>query len=529
MPSYQDSESVCVLCTKVGHIGKNCPEKVCILCLASGHVFTECNAINDNVKGEPLEIKEEKVAPKNDLQIQSNENSNLIVKQENSDEPAINKEKPIMSKDSESKTGDAVTETASKYDDENSGIVDPSKTRESKSGYEVISESKFRENMIQLFEDRVPEKMIDTFKKHECGLCKESFSSEKYAWKHYFGQDHKQRVKTETKEKKYTYPSFWKIILFALEYNESLGMSKHEIYEFLVSRFKDLKANMTSEDIKEKIRTSLDYMCEFYQNARVKNGIYFMKQRGREELQKIKASREFEGQIDHSVTHSQSNARVDNIKDRDIYAERENHDGKRSRNYESERYVEKRQRYERSDVNKESRHSSSRRSNESERYKRSSDRYYKDDGQSYKSSSSSGTRHRRNSHSKSRHTRRSSSREKGSRKSVSKESNVQLPTPPPELFSHNLGPAAQNFQPILQNPPVLQQFPNFGHMQQMMSPMGPILIMAPENLPAGMLNMLPGMSQIPASFLNSGYSPSMFPASVSPPSTPPTGERSAGL
>ena len=36
------SDPKCVLCSEVGHIGKDCMANICILCLEEGHRYLEC-------------------------------------------------------------------------------------------------------------------------------------------------------------------------------------------------------------------------------------------------------------------------------------------------------------------------------------------------------------------------------------------------------------------------------------------------------------------------------------------------------
>ena len=46
------SDSKCVLCSEVGHIGKDCMANICILCLEEGHRYLECETREVTEDGE---------------------------------------------------------------------------------------------------------------------------------------------------------------------------------------------------------------------------------------------------------------------------------------------------------------------------------------------------------------------------------------------------------------------------------------------------------------------------------------------
>ena len=492
----------CVLCSNPDHIGSNCPEKVCILCFSPDHVYTECENISENIKTEPDEdddvnIRESKC---DDSTLDVKTELPELKEEQTENEDYLNsvvkikciKEKEIVCDNAKISPKDSINVRSVKEEDSNSV---------SRSGYACLSESEFQEDIIHLFDGKAPREVIETFKKSHCGMCQESFSSEKYAWKHYFSQDHKKllkslpckiKSKTPTIEKEFTYPPFWKIILFALEENESLGKSRNDIFCFIIERFQEIKANMSPEDIKEKIRTSLDYMCDFYQNAREKRGIYFMKQRGREELAKLKANREFEGEIDYSAKDGEMNKHK-SIKDIDIYKAREKNGRKRHQEFQDLRYSEKRQRFDASDKHGYRRsqdYKRTRDSRDSSRYdlKRNYDsqhidKRYKDSVKITRSRSQQSpvkiTKRRSPKSPERRHS--NSERRSNSRKSESLEKEPLL-TPPPEVSQTNFGILPQNVHP---------------------SNAAPIIIMAPENLTSGMFNMLPAMNTIHSNYFNS--------------------------
>ena len=95
------------------------------------------------------------------------------------------------------------------------------------------SNSIFEVEIRKTFEQLLPSQVLDTLTSTRCGLCHEDFTSERYAWKHYTGYNHKRTVKYFINGTYKDHPSFYNMVLDAVHANHPSGVTESHILDFI--------------------------------------------------------------------------------------------------------------------------------------------------------------------------------------------------------------------------------------------------------------------------------------------------------
>jgi len=153
-----------------------------------------------------------------------------------------------------------------------------------------MGDSNFRKNMSRIFSKVLPEDVIARkFKQQACHLCKVEFHDEKAAWKHYYGSYHGDKMKRLPKMEKA--PEFWVMILKSLEAFDPNLISKNELVDYMVDRF-DVRESFSMGIIHDKVDTNIAEMVDYFQTVKkTERNLFGLKQRGRQELQKVSGKR----------------------------------------------------------------------------------------------------------------------------------------------------------------------------------------------------------------------------------------------
>jgi hypothetical protein len=196
------SEPKCVLCSEVGHIGKDCMANICILCLEEGHRYLECET------REVVEDEEETEQPQFFLKLKD---INKLL--EHPEYPDIVE---IVHDDDEEKTN-----------------------------------HKFQKKMTGLLHKwkLSPKNFLKTFKKGFCGLCFIPFPSVDIALIHYKGSIHSLSMEDLKVSR---HPDLWKIVLRVVEMKEPHGAYPKDIYQMMVEQY-EINRFLSTKEIYQKI------------------------------------------------------------------------------------------------------------------------------------------------------------------------------------------------------------------------------------------------------------------------------------
>eukprot|EP00092_Neocalanus_flemingeri_P036462 GFUD01039703.1.p1 GENE.GFUD01039703.1~~GFUD01039703.1.p1 ORF type:complete len:381 (-),score=97.13 GFUD01039703.1:62-1204(-) len=152
-----------------------------------------------------------------------------------------------------------------------------------------MADSNFRKNVIRIFSKVVSEDIIvRRFKQNACHLCKVQFHDEKSAWKHYYGSLHGDRMKSLPKMEKA--PEFWVMILKSLEVFDPKLISKNDLIDYLVDKY-DVREKFSMACITDKVDSNMGEMINYFQTVKKTGNLFGLKQRGRQELQKVSGKR----------------------------------------------------------------------------------------------------------------------------------------------------------------------------------------------------------------------------------------------
>ena len=75
--------------------------------------------------------------------------------------------------------------------------------------------------------------MLARLTPNRCGLCHEDFTSERYAWKHYTGFNHKRTVKYFINGTYKDHPSFYNMVLDATYYHHPEQITEKQIFDYI--------------------------------------------------------------------------------------------------------------------------------------------------------------------------------------------------------------------------------------------------------------------------------------------------------
>jgi len=243
-----DSSMTCVLCNKIGHIGKDCVELVCILCCSKGHLMDQCTDFNLKVSRD-MDVGSE--ADRNNV-LTSKDKPSLRLKNLSALVDTESKDKNVTGK-SKRTTSDAYEKKSEEFDDEES----------------------YKTRMMNKFYRLAPPDVIELFKQRYCGLCCIKFSCKNFAWKHYNGRGHYSLLERQTYRNR---PLFWQMIFHALISAEPRGATEKEIFRYIRDTF---SAHLPSDDkaVQTELVFTIKDMVERFNNVVVNEGVYKLRDR----------------------------------------------------------------------------------------------------------------------------------------------------------------------------------------------------------------------------------------------------------
>jgi len=93
--------------------------------------------------------------------------------------------------------------------------------------------SNFKLDIRNAFEKFLPAQVLDKLTPNRCGLCHEDFTSERYAWKHYTGYNHKKTTKYFINGTYKDHPSFYNMVLDAIHFHHPDAVTEKQIFDFI--------------------------------------------------------------------------------------------------------------------------------------------------------------------------------------------------------------------------------------------------------------------------------------------------------
>ena len=93
--------------------------------------------------------------------------------------------------------------------------------------------SDFKEDIRNSFAKLLPPQMLTRLTPNRCGLCHEDFTSERYAWKHYTGFNHKRTVRYFINGTYKDHPSFYNMVLDAIYFQHPEQITEKQIFDYI--------------------------------------------------------------------------------------------------------------------------------------------------------------------------------------------------------------------------------------------------------------------------------------------------------
>eukprot|EP00092_Neocalanus_flemingeri_P031710 GFUD01034444.1.p1 GENE.GFUD01034444.1~~GFUD01034444.1.p1 ORF type:complete len:876 (-),score=215.44 GFUD01034444.1:126-2753(-) len=93
--------------------------------------------------------------------------------------------------------------------------------------------SSFERDIRNAFEKLLPSQVLDKLTTNRCGLCHEDFTSERFAWKHYTGYNHKRTVRYFINGTYKDHPSFYNMVLDAVHSHHPAAVTEKQIFDYI--------------------------------------------------------------------------------------------------------------------------------------------------------------------------------------------------------------------------------------------------------------------------------------------------------
>eukprot|EP00092_Neocalanus_flemingeri_P037630 GFUD01040967.1.p1 GENE.GFUD01040967.1~~GFUD01040967.1.p1 ORF type:complete len:821 (-),score=183.30 GFUD01040967.1:88-2529(-) len=93
--------------------------------------------------------------------------------------------------------------------------------------------SSFERDIRNAFEKLLPSQVLDKLTTNRCGLCHEDFTSERFAWKHYTGYNHKRTVRYFINGTYKDHPSFYIMVLDAVHSHHPGAVTEEQIFAYI--------------------------------------------------------------------------------------------------------------------------------------------------------------------------------------------------------------------------------------------------------------------------------------------------------
>eukprot|EP00092_Neocalanus_flemingeri_P037629 GFUD01040966.1.p1 GENE.GFUD01040966.1~~GFUD01040966.1.p1 ORF type:complete len:875 (-),score=212.75 GFUD01040966.1:88-2712(-) len=93
--------------------------------------------------------------------------------------------------------------------------------------------SSFERDIRNAFEKLLPSQVLEKLTTNRCGLCHEDFTSERFAWKHYTGYNHKRTVRYFINGTYKDHPSFYIMVLDAVHSHHPAAVTEEQIFAYI--------------------------------------------------------------------------------------------------------------------------------------------------------------------------------------------------------------------------------------------------------------------------------------------------------